>query len=159
MTTRERSKPQSTRLDGPFYMIVQYDAIGWCSGCSTTRERDVTYQVMNFSQTPAGSIPIGESLSITGWSCNQQNPGGQTTPCGIASTYPDGSFTDSWSLQSDAYTPIGCGASITDEWQWCATSPPRGIGHLSGYTHTDAISINGVVNPPNQFVQGAVINP
>jgi hypothetical protein len=70
----------------------------------------------------------------------------------------------------DKFDPAGCGFSITfDDWQWCSPSgnnPNPGItfGHLFGFTHTDAIEINGHEDPapiplqPNPFPQGFIIS-
>jgi hypothetical protein len=62
---------------------------------------------------------------------------------------------DRWSMQSDAYTPAGCGFDITDSWQWAGHSPrPQTLCTLYGYVHTNAIKINGVLSP-NQLTFGS----
>jgi hypothetical protein len=156
--TNQTSNQGGFMLDGPFYMTVLADQILKCSGCSTTVERDVTYQIWNFSNTNAGAIKIGENPVDSNWNCNQSDPGTLFSPCSAGyTTGSSGQFTDVWTLASDVYTPIGCGDNTDDHWMWCPTG--RSIGHLSGYVHTNAISINGVVNPPNQFTAGTVINP
>jgi hypothetical protein len=145
-------------VDGPFYMTVVSDQLQKCSGCSTTVQRIVKYQVMNFSNAAAGTTAIGENPTDTGWSCTQSNPGATSTPCSEGSTTDSsGQFLDGWTLSSDVYTPIGCGINTDDHWMWCPTG--RSIGHISGYIHTNAISINSVINPPNSFTPGTVINP
>jgi len=158
---KQTSNNGSFTLDGPFYMVVDNDFMGHCGSCSTTVERFVTYQVMNFSGTSAGTIPIGESFTpVAGWNCTQSNPGVNPTQCSEGeTTHPDGTFTDGWSLNSDSFTPAGCGetGNNVDHWLWCKTS--RSIGTLTGWNHTNAVSINGYVNPPNQMPVGHVINP
>lgn len=141
----------------PAYLIVESDSLLYCSGCTTTVERDVLYAVMKSDDTRAGNIGIGENVSATGWSCTQTNPGFQSKTCsGGATTDNAGQFLDVWTLSADGYTPAGCGFTITDEWAAC---PSTNVGHLAGYAHTNAISINGVVNPPNTFPNGFRINP
>jgi hypothetical protein len=149
-------------VDRPAYMVVQQDFLGQCDGCSSTVVRLVTYQVTNYSGTPAGAVPVCETPTLTNWSCNQaQGPTSVQVCTGSPyTTNPDGTFTDGWSLASDVYTPIGCGFDIVDKWFY-APSPTvqKPIGTLTGYVHTDAVSINGVVNPPNTLPVGTVINP
>jgi len=145
-------------VDGPYNMSVLTDNLGKCSGCNTTVERDVTYQVMNLSGSSTSTIAVGESLTASGWNCNQSNPGFQATSCSQnKTTNSAGQFTDAWTLEADGYSPVGCGLNVDDHWLWCPNS--SSIGHLSGYCHTNAVSINGVVNPPNQFKTGTIINP
>jgi hypothetical protein len=152
------SGASSFTLDGPFYMTVVADQLGTCSGCTTAVERLVTYQVKNFSNSNVAAIPIGENPTRSNWNCNQTQPGITSTPCSEGDqTSSGGQFTDGWSLGADGYTPAGCGNNMDDHWLWCPAN--RSIGHLSGYVHTNAVSINGVVNPPNQFMAGTVINP
>jgi hypothetical protein len=157
----ETSNPGSLTLDGPFYMIVEDDQMGHCYGCSTTVERFVTYQVMNFSGSSAGAIPIGESYTpVAGWNCTQSRPTTKVTLCsGGDTTLSDGEFTDGWTLTADGYTPVDCGetGNNVDDWQWCATG--RSIGKLTGWVHTNAVSINGYVNPTTPMPAGHVINP
>ena len=151
------SDPSPFTIDGPDHMIVKYDQVFPCSGCIYTVERDVTYQVIKFSGSPVFVIPIGESVSDSGWNCDQPFPGATTTPCaGGLDTDTNGMFTDSWTLRND-FTPSGCGTNTVDRWQWCAA--PKTIGTLTGYLHTDDISINGYVNPPNQFPANYPIYP
>jgi hypothetical protein len=152
------SAPSPFTIDGPDHMVVTADALGKCSGCSTTVRRTVTLQVIKFTGSAAYVIPIGEVPSVSGWNCAQQFPGTTSTPCSQGvDTDTSGSFQDSWSMSSDAYTPVGCGYSITTHWQWCAA--PKTFGTLSGYTHTNAINMNGVVSPPYRFPIGTVIYP
>jgi hypothetical protein len=152
------SAPASLTVDGPYQMVVQSDLMGLCSGCKTTVLRTVTYQVQNFSGVPANATWMGESVSLSGWSCTQSNPGFRSSPCSANFfTNSAGVFSDQWSLASDVYTPTGCGENVTDHWQWCAHNSAQTLGTLAGYTHTNAISINGVVNPPNSMPPGTVI--
>jgi len=144
-------------------MTVQSDTMGKCNGCSTTVERLVKYQVMKLSQTPAGTIPIGESYSqAAGWNCNQSFTGFSTASCSQGyTTLSDGTFTDGWTLNSDAYTPPGCGetGSSVDHWQWCTHSPPSTFGTLTGGCKTNSVTINGYTDPPNAMPIGKIINP
>jgi hypothetical protein len=145
-------------VDGPYHMTVEGDVTDHCTGCQTTVRRRVTYQIQNFSGTNAGVLNLGENFTTTGWSCQQPNPGISTNNCtsNPAVTNSSGVFTDSWTLSSDAYTPTGCGYNTTDHWQWCGHTPVQTLGTLTGYIHTDHISINGVVSP-NQIPNGTVI--
>ena len=141
------SDPSPILLDGPFYLTVQGDQLGKCSGCSTTVARFVTYQVTFFSGVPAGTTAVGENPVLSNWNCNQSEPNPMSAPCSEGfMTTSNGEFTDEWSLGGDGYTPAGCGCNVDDHWKWCVTG--NSIGHLNGYIHTDAISINGVVNSP-----------
>jgi hypothetical protein len=154
----QTSAPASLTVDGPYQMVVQSDILGHCSGCQTTVERNITYQINNFSGTPAQNIWIGEVVSTNGWSCTQQQPATTTTPCSANDTKANGLFTDSWYMGSDSYTPVGCGFNVSyDNWQWCAHTPAQTLGSLQGYIHTNAVSENGVVSPPNSFPTGTVI--
>lgn len=156
----ETSNQGAFTMDGPDHMIVEADTLGKCSGCTTAVARDVKYQVELFSNSSAGTIPIGETPSYSGWNCSQSNPGNDTSPCSLGdTTESDGTFTDEWTMSSDVYSPSGCGFNITDQWRWCATTPARSVGSLTGYVHTNAIKINGVVSPPNSFTIGTIINP
>jgi hypothetical protein len=154
----QMSAPSPFTIDGPDHMIVNSDVVGHCSGCATAVRRTVTFQVIKFSGSPVFVIPIGEVASQSGWSCNGSNPGVRTTLCvdGV-DTDANGMFPDSWSIASDSYSPAGCGFNFTTHWQWCPA--PKTFGTLTGYTHTNAINMNGVVNPPNQFPLGQPIYP
>jgi hypothetical protein len=151
------SAPSALTVDGPYHMVVQSDVTGPCSGCKTTPVRTVTYQVKNFSGTPGNTTWMGENISATGWSCTQSNPGFISAPCSTNfNTNAAGVFSDQWSLASDGYTPTGCGQNVTDHWQWCAHSAAQTLGTLTGYAHTNAISINGVVSP-SSMAPGTVV--
>ncbi len=154
----QTSNPGAFTIDGPDHAIVVSDVLGKCSGCTTSVKRTVTLQVIKFSGTPVFVIPIGEVPSQSGWNCNQTNPGVLTNPCSSGlDTDTNGEFADSWSMGSDAYTPAGCGFNFTTHHQWCTA--PKTFATLTGYTHTNAISMNGVVNPPNQFSLNTPIYP
>jgi len=154
------SDPAGFAIDGPDHMIVQGDVLGNCSGCTTTVKRVMTYQVIKFSGSPVFVIPIGEVLSVSGWNCNQSNPGFGSTTCSSGEdTDTNGEFADGWTLSSDSYTPVGCGfGSVIDHWQWCAA--PKTIGTPAGYAHTNAIQIQGSVRPPGSPIpNGTIIAP
>jgi hypothetical protein len=144
-------------VNGPYHMIVEGDLTDKCQGCSTTVRRRVTYQVQNFDGTNAGVLQLGEVPSFSGWNCTQ-GEGHNYNQCGTnpASTDSNGVAIDSWSMASDAYTPVGCGFNTTDHWQWCGHSPAQTLGTLTGYIHTDKVSINGVVSP-NAIPTGTVV--
>jgi hypothetical protein len=151
------SPPAALTIDGPYHMVVQSDVTGLCSGCKTTPMRTVTYQVQNFSGTPANQTWMGENISVTGWSCTQSNPGFKSAPCSSNfNTNAAGIFSDQWSLGADGYTPTGCGDNVTDHWQWCAHNSAQTLGTLTGYGHTNAVSINGIVSP-NGMAPGTVV--
>jgi len=59
-------------------------------------------------------------------------------------------------MKSDTYSPAGCGFNIVDQWDWAGHVPVQDLGTLSGYIHTNSISINGVVSP-NSIPMGTVI--
>jgi hypothetical protein len=154
----QTSAPASLTVAGPYQMVVQSDILGHCAGCTTTVQRNITYQINNFSGSPAQNVWIGEVVNTSGWSCTQSNPGLTTTLCSQNDVKSDGIFTDSWYLSSDSFTPVGCGFNVnSDHWQWCAHSSAQTLGTLQGYVHTNAVSENGVVNPPNTFPVGTVV--
>ncbi len=142
-------------IDGPYNMLVSNDTIGTCNGCSTTVQRNVTYQVLNYSGSLPGAIPMCENVLLSNWSCNQSQDTPTTTTCGKTSgtTSANSTFTDSWTLGGDGFTPVGCGNNVSDTWSWVASSQSKifqPVGVLSGYTHTNAVSINNTVLPnPN----------
>jgi hypothetical protein len=154
----QTSAPAGFTIDGPDHAIVNSDVLGHCSGCTTAVKRTIILQVIKFSGSAASVIPIGEVASASGWNCSQTNPGVLTTPCAEGvDTDSNGMFPDSWSIASDTYSPAGCGFNFTTHWQWCTA--PKTCATLTGYTHTNAINMNGVVNPPSQFPAGQAIYP
>jgi hypothetical protein len=121
-------------LIGPDEMEVRTDFWEYCNGCDSTIKRITTYKVLNSDGSAAGNIPIGENAGDAAWNCTQEMPTlgansctvakGQTSggfeSLGMGATNSDGLFTDGWSLNSDAYTPVGCGFKVVfDEWQLC----------------------------------------
>jgi hypothetical protein len=66
------------------------------------------------------------------------------------------------SLVAEPVTPFartsrfGCGLNVLDHWNWAAHSPVQDLGTLTGYLHTNAVLINGVVSP-NKIPTGTVI--
>lgn len=152
----QQSDPALFTIDGPDHMIVKGDVLG---SIGPNVSRVVTFQIMNeFSGTPVFVIPIGEVPSRSGWTCNQSEPGIITTPCSQGvDTDTNGMFQDEWDIGSGSYTPAGCGWNFTTHWQWC--SAPKWVGTLTGSSHTDAVSENGVINPPNHFSLNAPVYP
>ncbi len=154
---------------GPDHMVVQSDLIGFCTGCSTTMERDVTYNVQypDPDDTPAKNIKICETIkepNPSDWNCNQPEPGTKTNVCVVddSTTDSSGNFTDGWTLGADGYTPAGCGHSLTDKWlQDVSNNVQVPFGTLMGFIHTNAIKINGTTTPPqtNSMRPGTRINP
>lgn len=148
-------------INGPYHLVVQNDNTGVCSGCSTTVLREVTYQIQNFDGSNAGATSICETPSFSNWNC-QQTEGHTYGGCpGTAQphtyvTPSSGVFSDDWSMASDSYTPAGCGFNVTDYWNWASHSPVQDLGKLTGYVHTDKVSINGVVSP-NKLPTNTVI--
>lgn len=144
----------------PAYMLVTADYTATCTICSTTQSRSVTYQVMRANNQPAGVVAICETVSNPGWNCTQPQP----TPAIMSCVQPgmtasDSTFTDNWSLNSDRYTPPGCGWDITDNWmQPQISGTPARFGTPYGYIHTDHIKVNGVVSPDKLLI-GTRINP
>jgi IPT/TIG domain len=152
----QTSAPAALTVDGPYHMIVQSDITKACSGCTTTVERDVTYQIQNFSGSNAGTTPMCETPTFSGWNCTQGESHRYDACSSPVATNSGGVFTDTWSMSSDAYTPAGCGFNIVDHWDWASHSPVQDLGTLTGFVHTNTVSINGVVSP-NKIPAGTVI--
>ena len=158
--------PAVVLINGPVEMKVLSDDVDMDSDVRETR-----YQVIDHEGEPAlNSMHLSEAYSTTSWSCttlsgvsNMTPPGFITNACDDAAatnTYYSGDtpfqavFRDVWSFESTAYGPTGCGyEGISDYWQWCGNSAgfvvadpttPISIGHLYGYSHTNAVSIEGV---------------
>ncbi len=162
-----KSNSETITLNGPNKMIVQSDLIGPTSDDPNAQSRYVEYQVQNFDNTPAASIPTAESITLGTWNCQQPDPGHSTAQCNARySTDSHGYFTDEWGMYT-GYTPATCGVTITDHWQWCAppnNNPPApnpGItfGTLTGFLGVSSTTINGKTNPPNPMPASFVINP
>jgi len=153
----QKSNSATFVVNGPYHMIVEGDVTDKCSGCSTTVRRRVTYQIQNFDGTNAGATWMGEDFNDGSSSCTP-NTQPTSAPCSANFQTPsNGLFTDGWSMNSDSYTPPGCGVTVNyDHWQWCQHSPPQTLGTLTGYIHTDKISINGVVSP-NAMTTGTIV--
>jgi hypothetical protein len=150
-------------LDGPIYMSVVSDTWDYCTGCSTTVRRKVAYQIMNASGASSNAIPVCEAPLITnGPACTPAVPPPSFTACTSPYTAAGGQFTDTWSLNSDAYAPVGCGFSIADTWGWSPNvTVMRNFATLSGYVHTNAVNVNGFVVPPTsgEMPVGTNIHP
>jgi hypothetical protein len=160
------SKPANIILNGPAYGEVLSDIIATLMP-SLQVARVVQYQAFNIDKTVAANIPIAEQFIATGWSCTNPatQPTTETTLCdGSTVTDSDGNFPypDDWTRYI-GYTPEGCGANITDHWQWCSPSgPTTGITFMTliGFIHTNAIEINGNIQPPSDGMsQGTIIGP
>ena len=159
-------------VDGPAQMVVQDDRVVPLDNYSGgTQARQVLYQVQNFSSSAAAGIPIGENFMHANdtTACNQVVIPIVTHCDGSVLTGTDGKFLDDWALL-DRLTPAGCGITITDHWQWCGPLPsdpssPVPFGTLTGFSHTDRISINGFEAPvpiplqPHYLPVGTIILP
>jgi hypothetical protein len=152
----QTSAPAALTVDGPYHMIVQSDVTGLCSGCITAVRRIVTYQIQNFSGSNAGTTSVGETGGFGASSCSPNTLPSPTTCSSNFSTLSNGTFSDVWSMNSDAYAPPGCGFTVNDHWQWCPHSPAQTLGTLTGYIHTNAILINGVLSPA-KMAPGTVV--
>src|SRR6185369_3282701 len=71
----------------------------------------------------------------------------------------NGEFTDHIGVGCNS-VGVSCGYDITKQYLWCplrrAALP---IGTYSGYTHSNAISVAGVVSPPDSMSAGTRIDP
>jgi hypothetical protein len=148
-------------LDGPSKMdVVSDQSISGSPGsliCPTNECRTVQYQIVNFSGITAGETNLCETPSLTAWSCTQNPPGVSFQGCpSLYYTPSDGILTDEWTIGSGSYSPVGCGYTITDTWNWGFTSPPTPLGLLTGHIYTNAIQINGVTSPA-QMPPGTVV--
>jgi hypothetical protein len=147
-------------VNGPYYMVVQSDSVGFCTGCATTVQRTVTYQVLNFDKSPVGAIPLCEAATTNDYSCLSPSPfpGFSTTQCTAPRNItPGGMFSDVWSLGGDGYiAPTGaatCGIGVADKWFWAGlASFQQELGSLSGVVNTTQIIINGTLNMSNGTV-------
>ena len=134
------------------YMVVVSDNTIYCGGCSTAIQRKVTYRVMVNSQLAANTqvceAPLSSTATNPPCSANSQNaPSPQITACASPIvTDSNGQFTDTWSVNSDAWGPPGCGNAINnDTWQTnqSPTTPIIPFGMLSGGTYTNSVTILG----------------
>lgn len=143
--------PLNFQVDGPANMVVTRDVLGKCNSCTTTVVRDVTYQVFKLSGSNVGSIPICESVQLSNWNCSQPDPGGSINACNVNNgvTTASGQFTDEWTLNSDRWTPAGCGfGSIVDTWKYpFSNTIIVPFGTLNGAAFTNSIRINGCTQP------------
>ena len=152
-------------FDGPYYVTVSGEQHGTCPGCQTTVDRVVDYQVMTYSGKYASTIWVCEAPNVYNWSCSQHR-GYQWTSCSSPYSATSGIFDDEWTLASDSLTPVGCGFDLTDPWMWAPTKQiTTTVATLSGYVHTNSISINGSPWPPTTLTgyticpSGATFNP
>jgi len=154
----QTSNSYSLDVDGPWELEVTDDTSFYCSGCANL-ERDVTYQIFNYSGSDPGAVTICETPSFSGWSCTQSQPRITAAWCSNPSDWSDaygGVFTDQWSLGSGSYTPSGCGYSLTDPWYWVFTTPNTLMGVPAGFLHTNAIENDGVTTP-SQLTSGTIM--
>jgi hypothetical protein len=158
--------PLTFQVDGPAKMTVTSDVSGHCSGCRTTVARFVTYQVYNLSGSTVSNLPICENIQLSSWTCSQSQPTASVNTCFVNNgvTTAGGSFTDQWTLNSDSWTPVGCGfGSIHDTWQYpYHQSSPTIIvpfGTLNGSSFTNSTTINGCTTPGSCSLVGTTIFP
>ena len=126
--------------------------------CNDIVTRALTLQVVDRNgNNVRGVVPIKEKfVSITTNTCGNGNP----VASGCSSTNAtNGEFTDHIGVGCNS---VGgsCGYDITKQYLWCplrrAALP---IGTYSGYTHSNAISVAGVVSPPDSMSAGTRIDP
>jgi len=143
----------------PTYMIITQDYTGKCSGCTAAAARVLTYRVMvshgvgwSGLQGTGGAMCETNNYPNYTWSCTGSMPTISVSACKPGQyvfTDSDGNMPgqDQWTLSSDQ-SPAGCGYdNLVDVWN-AAGSPATPVGKMSGYMHTDAISINGSVATP-----------
>jgi len=139
----------------PTYMIITTDNTFVCSGCNFV-ERDFAYQVM-VAPTQPWSGPTGTGGALC--EVNTVTPSSCTPSVGVSTNSCDqpGKFwwtnqngvppgLDQWSLNNNSLTPAGCGFNTVDVWNAVVSPSPVPIGKMSGYLHTDAISVNNSVS-------------
>jgi hypothetical protein len=145
------------QVNGPYHMIVEGDLTDKCPGCSTTVRRRVTYQIQNFDDTNAGATWIGEDFSNGSSSCTP-NTGPSTTHCSDNDYTPSsGVFTDTWSMNSDSYTPPGCGYTVNyDHWAVVWAQPATDARYFNWLPAHRQDFKNGVVSP-NAMTTGTVV--
>jgi hypothetical protein len=151
-------------VNGPSYMKVVNDGIITLS--TTDVRRTMQFKVFNFDDTEVGSIPIAEAVTTSNWSCTTPAtpPPFSTIACdGTQATAPgDSIFNDMWSLWEGNFTPAGCGLDLSVLWQWCHPAknggqPMATFGKLVGFSHTDAVKVNGYTLPPTPMPAGTII--
>ncbi len=156
----QTSNSASLTVDGPYYLVVNSDIFTPNADGFGNGERDINYQVKNYSgSSVTGSIPIGEtSGSDTGWNCtNHTAPTVKLTACGSGySTQVGGTFTDGWGLSGFSFMPVSCGfSSDKSTWNWCdGATFTHELVVINGWIHTNAVNEFGVTNPPNQIPPG-----
>jgi hypothetical protein len=140
----------------PHHLKVVNDSFSTICGDIVTRA--ITFQVVDRNgNNVRGVVPIKEKfVSITTNTCGNGNP----VASGCSSTNATaGEFTDHITVACNS-TGGSCGYDITKQYLWCplrrAALP---IGTYSGYTHSNAISVAGVVSPPDSMPAGTTINP
>jgi hypothetical protein len=140
----------------PHHLKVVNDSFSTICGDIVTRA--ITFQVVDRNgNSVRGVVPIKEKfVSITTNTCGNGNP----VASGCSSTNATaGEFTDHITVACNS-TGGSCGYDITKQYLWCplrrAALP---IGTYSGYTHSNAISVAGVVSPPDSMPAGTLINP
>lgn len=136
----------------PTYMKILTDTTVKCNGCNSTVLRKFTYQVMVGAGEPwSGPTGTGgamcETNTVTNWNCTQSAvvaTSACSNPQLFVWTDPNGNMPgfDGWSLNSDSFTPVGCGYNTADTWNALAGSQVA-VGKMTGYLHTDSISVNG----------------
>src|SRR5262249_52474421 len=78
-----QSNGSNITINGPNKMIVQPggDVTGTSTNNPSAQSRFVTYQVRNVDNTAAAGIPIAEDISLSTFSCSQQDPGNVSAHC------------------------------------------------------------------------------
>jgi len=151
----EMTEPIQTRVRTPHHLVVVTDELQHI--CSSVK-RVITFQIVDRNgNRVVGVVPVKEKFtSISSNTCGN----GQPEEIGCSSMNATaGILTDRISIGCNS---VGgsCGYDITKQYQWCPSRrAPVPIGTYSGYTHSDAVSINGNVMPPDSMAPNTVINP
>ncbi len=151
------------RIKGERVMVSDQITSSGCPGAYPTC-RSTAYQIYNQSATNPGTITIGENLSAGSQNCTPTVPNPQGASCSVNpfNTNSSAGYADDWSVLnsgSTQYSPSGCGLNVTDQWQWCPTTPYHTYALLTGSLNTNSVTINGYTLPSSAMPVGTVIGP
>lgn len=121
-------------------------------------ERDITFEVVDSNGANVGPVSVSELFSnVSTNTCNSTGAGPNPAAC-MTTDANTNVFTDGITVNC-GYLSVGCGYTITDEWQWCPTGrtgSPFTLATLTETVHSNAITVNG---NSSGFSVGTVINP